>query len=532
MMAAEQTTQPVPANPNGARVPAVKGGFSGLAALEAALWIAVVLAGAGLRLVALAGRPLSILEGHAAFEAWSFAQGHVPADWPGSLAGATQALLIKLFGPSDAVARCSPALVGTALIASVWLLRPWLGRVAGLAGALLLALSPIMVNDARSASGDAWGALVFVLLTWQVLRFLRLPAPRTLILVCFLFCVGLGTDAVFVGLTALLALWLLVRHVWLEDREVHCAWAALRSHRDWLVSAAPLSLAALLLVVSRFGTVPERLRPAALDSFARVFAPQRPGLLVVLAGGGALLSLVAASRDPSTLVLAALPLALLGGLAMAHFGEWLLDVRIDAPDALIALSFGVALVFTVLAAYEVNTGANTHTFWPWLGVLVAIMCLGAAALRGYYEGMPAASLTLVMLLAVGLLFELFGAGSVAFAGGDEFLIGQRTTRQAVAMAALLEANNGGVAGVSTELLPPLAWYLRDTVLSGGHGQAQIIEASGQIPAGFVTADQPALISRGWSPSTFDASGMIRWWLSRAAWGSTDDLNARLVVRGQ
>src|SRR5262249_22662403 len=161
------------------------------------LWLAVVLAAAGLRLVSLGSLPFTVAEGRSALRAWSFAHGQVPADWPGSLLNASQAACIRLFGSGEAVGRLSPALAGTGLVAVLYLLRPWLGRRVALFAALLAALSPALVQDSRDAASGSWGALLAVCLLALVLRFRARRDGRSFILMLGAFCLGLTTDATF-----------------------------------------------------------------------------------------------------------------------------------------------------------------------------------------------------------------------------------------------------------------------------------------------------------------------------------------------
>jgi predicted membrane-bound mannosyltransferase len=245
------------------------------ATFEHALWLLLLAVAAALRLFSLEGVPLNEAEGTRALQSLGAAQlrsGGFTA-WPGGFTDAATAVIFKLFGAGDAAARVAPAIAGVLLIASFWLLRPYLGRGATFAAAVLATVSPVFVVAARTSGGQSLGAALAVLLTALVLRCIEQPSTRRVAVIVALAVFGLGTDAVYLGLVLPLAGWLIARGVWARDPAVLAAWGRVCRWRIWLPSAAPLALAALLLVVSRFGFGFDRLQPAATAEWALAFKP-------------------------------------------------------------------------------------------------------------------------------------------------------------------------------------------------------------------------------------------------------------------
>ncbi len=83
------------------------------------------------------------------------------------------ALMYLLFGVSDATARFSAAFAGTALVATPFFLRRWLGRWGALAAAAMLVVSPAFLYYSRFLREDVfvalWTALLFIGL-WRYLQ--------------------------------------------------------------------------------------------------------------------------------------------------------------------------------------------------------------------------------------------------------------------------------------------------------------------------------------------------------------------------
>lgn len=548
--------------------------------VEHAAWLFVLLISGALRLLSLGAVPLNANEGARALQTWLVVQTRPPGTWPGGLADALTALVFKLFGAGDVSARVVPALAGVALVASFWLLRRHVDRGPALLAALLAAISPVMVASARSSDGQALGMTAAVILMALALDYLDAPRSGTLVAIMALAAWGLGTDAMFVAGAALLALWLALRGVWLGDAEVRRAWSAARADGGLLLRATPIATAGLLLAVSRYGldiSRTDRLRPAALAGWSAAFQPTRPGvpwhyvldvavgyeaplaiagacgvalalrhdrwrrrpilgLLLCWLAGGLLLDLAMASHTPSTLLIAFVPLCLLGGLAVDAGVRQVASGPVEGVDLLLAAGLTLAIVYSALrwAAVDVPVilaGGPSATSVI-VGPLLIVAALALLYLRLGYAG-PSALLPAGAVVGLfALVWSLHGAGALAFANGDEFLTGARTTRVGVTYARLLEQTSGGVGTVDSAALRPLAWYLRDTLASGGHGGSQLVAASAQTPAGFSDASQNALIARAWAPSSVSGAGMVRWWLYREAWGGTRDVDARLVVRGR
>ncbi len=542
--------------------------------VEEAFWLVLLAAAAGLRLLSLDGVPLTQAEGTRALQSLGAAQlrsGGFTA-WPGGLSDAATAVIFKLFGAGDAAARVAPAIAGLLLVGSLWLLRPYLGRGATFAAAALATVSPVFVLTARSSGGQSLGAALAIVLVALTLRCVERPTTRRVALIAALAVFGLGTDALYLGLIVPFAGWLIARGAWEQDAAVLSAWTRVRRWRIWLPSAAPLCLAALLLTVSRFGFGFERLQPGATAEWALAFKtlPQSPpwhylfdvlagyelpllllgaagcwlavrrrlwrrtpiaGLLVVWLACGVLLELLMRSRQPSTLLLTALPLALLGGVALDQLVRSFVDGAPELVDALFAVGLLAALAFCLISAnLSMQLALLGDVGRIWFGLMLAAVCLAGVIYRARVDGAGTAVLSCAALCLAALVFNLHGAGSVAFGTGDEFLTGQRTTREGVALARLLVKNGGGVSTVTDDALLPLAWYLRDTVRSGGNAEiARLIPAGTQPPAGFAVSGNPAVVSVRWAPRSWSAHGMVRWWVFREAWGPHDDVNVQLVV---
>jgi hypothetical protein len=409
---------------------------------------------------------------------------------------------------------------------------------------VLAAVSPIFVVAARTSGGQSLGAALAILLVALTLRCVERPTTRRVAVIAALALFGLGTDALYLGLIVPFAGWLVARGAWAQDAAVLGAWSRVRRWRIWLPSAAPLCLAALLLTVSRFGfgfelpqsppwhylfdvlvgyELPLLLLGTAgcwLALSGRLW--QRvpiAGLLVVWLAIGVLLDLLMQARQPSTLLLSALPLALLGGLALNHLVRSFVEGTPELVDALFAVGLLAALAFCLISA---NLSMQ-------LALLGDVGRAGAISRAGV-DGAGTAVLTCAVLCVAALVFNLHGAGSVAFGTGDEYLTGQRTTREGVALARLLVKNGGGVSTVTDDALLPLAWYLRDTVRSGGNAEiARLVPAGTKPPAGFAVSGNPAVVSVRWAPRSWSAHGMVRWWVFREAWGPHDDVSVQLVV---
>lgn len=118
--------------------------------LLAAGWILVAAVALALRWINLDGHPLQPAEASLAMASWQIVQHqgvHLSAS---PLLVYLNTLTFLIFGSTDAVARAIPALLGSAVALSPFLLRRRLGEVGSLVAALTLATSPTLVFASRS----------------------------------------------------------------------------------------------------------------------------------------------------------------------------------------------------------------------------------------------------------------------------------------------------------------------------------------------------------------------------------------------
>ncbi|HKP53407.1 MAG TPA: flippase activity-associated protein Agl23 [Chloroflexia bacterium] len=78
-----------------------------------------------------------------------------------------------LFGTNDFTARLMPAIFGVVLVGLIWLLRPFIGRVGALLGALMVVLSPSISYYSRSLRHDIFALTGTLLLFVSILWFMR-----------------------------------------------------------------------------------------------------------------------------------------------------------------------------------------------------------------------------------------------------------------------------------------------------------------------------------------------------------------------
>jgi uncharacterized protein (TIGR03663 family) len=138
-------------------------------------WLVVGLTAIALRLVLLDVYALDPGEARRSYFAFALVQGNpllpgesLPDTAPLFLL--LQSLAIFLFGVTDATARLIPALAGIAMIPLAAALRPFIGRHAAFAIALLIAISPVLTYASRVAEPGIVISMLAMLLIVAVLR--------------------------------------------------------------------------------------------------------------------------------------------------------------------------------------------------------------------------------------------------------------------------------------------------------------------------------------------------------------------------
>ena len=237
---------------------------------EILAWAGVLLTGALLRLASLGTDALSPEGARHAYAAYALMRGSgtaLDSAVGGPFSVLLGALLLFLFGISDQVVRIGPALAGIGTIALAIPLRPYLGRAGALLAGFLLAISPSVVYFSRLELPDAYAAFFAVLLFVAILRtfdgarrggMVLLGATAALLFVSA--PVGLSLLLIFLVATFLLPI------VLPGERDDRFGVANLRAAgREGWLPALLLAVALLLLIFSAFGAVPGNLGAGPVD---------------------------------------------------------------------------------------------------------------------------------------------------------------------------------------------------------------------------------------------------------------------------
>lgn len=85
------------------------------------------------------------------------------------------AVVFRLFGHGDAIARWTPAAAGVGVVLMIFPYRRWLGRTGALVAASLLAISPAFLFYSRYLRNDVYVALFALVWIYSLLRYLEEP---------------------------------------------------------------------------------------------------------------------------------------------------------------------------------------------------------------------------------------------------------------------------------------------------------------------------------------------------------------------
>jgi hypothetical protein len=547
--------------------------------VEELAWGAVVAVAALVRLPALGALPLGLQDSARAFAAWQVAAGRLPAAWNGDIAQTLTALLFRLFGSSDGMARLASALLGVALVALLWFFRPLAGRAPTLIAACIIAVSPVCVAVSRSLSPYAAGAVFAVAAAAAVLAFLREPRPAPLAWLAGILGFGLGSDASFLLFLIALGVFFVSEGLWKRRTELVAASLYLRSHGSVLRSALLIGLAGLLVSTTRFGIAPDRLRSGAVTSWSQVFSTtstavpwhisldtllgyepllfigglacavalfRRAGrehitlceLLLLYWISGALIFVVAVSRrDAGQLVVLLVPLALAAGMQSSR---WLMTARrhlLRAAVAPVLLAFP-AFVYVLFVLESATTQANLSAGQTLSIAFLILAGIGLLGLGALWSRSAAPAFITLCCFAVGLVFALHSLARVGFRSGDEFVLGPVATVNAPALAqeiARVAPSLNGIVSVDPAQSTPLAWYTRANTAvrfqPPSAASAAIVQAADKPPPpGFDTLISGSEIARSWYPADIDLGGALRWLLYRQAWGPARSTNAQFLLK--
>lgn len=404
--------------------------------VETLLWLALLVAAALLRFGDLGRWPLGEHEARLALAAWQESEGfpHISRGLSPLLLGAND-LLFWLFREGDALARALPALLGTLSLGVVALWRPLLGRGGTLGAALLVALSPSLLFFSRQATAEMPSIFFALTLLAGLLRFGRWQRPGDAWLAAISLALGLASGPGFWSLLGAGALWL----GWLrvESRRhpegtAATAWATLTGHAATLPASRLVggALATLIIAATGFGTNPAGLGaafdlpaqwltnlvatpPMILPFTLAVLFYELPIIILGILGAALwvereptwttfLLLWAAVTIIPATLAnsgwpggvaLVALPLALLGGVALARIGRALADAEnLHAEMAFL----GLALIVGGFLWLNLQTYIYTaETSRLWLALASGAVLISALTLAWSMNGTPA------MLRALG-----------------------------------------------------------------------------------------------------------------------------------
>ncbi len=143
---------------------------------EGSLFILFVLLALGLRLWELDGRAMHYDEALHVHYGWRLAQGEGYSHSPwmhGPFQVHFTALIFKIFGDSDFIARLGYAFFGAALVGLPYFLRGYLGRAGALTVSLLLVVSPTLLYFSRFGRNEiimAFWAVALLILMWRYLN--------------------------------------------------------------------------------------------------------------------------------------------------------------------------------------------------------------------------------------------------------------------------------------------------------------------------------------------------------------------------
>lgn len=169
-----------------------------------------------LRLVDLGERPYHHDESQDAYFSWVLLTSGTYEYDPllhGPLRFYLTAATMGVLGDSDFTARLPPVLMGTAMVALAWGLRPLLGRIAAFTVAVLLAVGPSYLYFSRFAREDIYIACLTLALLVVVFGLLERPRPWQPAATGALLAASFATKestfiTAFVFVTFLIAWWL------------------------------------------------------------------------------------------------------------------------------------------------------------------------------------------------------------------------------------------------------------------------------------------------------------------------------------
>jgi hypothetical protein len=578
-IAATPTVEPITA-----AAPATPAGFS--VSMETVAWLAVIGVVAAVRLARLEHLPLTIDESVRALASWQTAEGNVPDNWSGDLTQAVTAYLFAVFGAGDQLARLAPALLGCLTVALCWPLARYASAPGALIAAVLLAISPLLIDVSRSGLPYASGAALSMGMVVALFAFLRSRSPVSLFALAATAGLALSSDAIATSTAIVLLVFLALEATTFRSPAVSEALAELRRSRALVVSTLLILLAALELGVTRFGTDIDRFSLPGLRLWTGMFELPRDGLpwhfhpgllisyeapllivgtvgflwalyrwvragtegvplfqrfLVIWASGAAIIIASVTRREAGQLVLLILPLALLAGC-------WLETLVADLNLASLVRSWPFLAPVLFVAVYLVlvltdwvedgGVGASGGPAdEPATLILVAGCAVALLWLAWSYLGRQAITSYVLLGALASLAFLIHGATSVTYGRGDEFLTGERVDRQVPRLESQLAAMGGAEGSVAADVsfLRPLGWYLRDVpglvfTHSPPAGASAYLAAPGQpAPIGY-RIDRRWPIAQGWVPEAIDGLDWWRWLVYRESYGSLASTEAELLVK--
>lgn len=468
----------------------------GVSLEEATAWCGLALLAALSRLLYLGVPPLNVEEGRRALEAWTLLHdGRVAYEGAPILTNLTS-LVFVLFSDGDLQARLVPALAGTALVLTPFLLRPIGGGWWSVLASLSLAASAILLSASRSVSPAVPSLLCLMLTAIGAWRFGQGNEPRWLILAVTSALIGIGVDTSFVvGLGGLFLSYAIA------EGEIFGKvpwWEPVRAHGR---RALIVGVVAAILLDTRLLTSPGGIQAGIFDPLTRwtgeiargtgLTAPLVLGLLdgcilllaviglaeyrrhpraVRFLGTWLVVSVTLASlmRMPEVryLALPLLPASLLAGFGLYRLCAWLFEAG-NTRTLVLGL---VGVVPVVTAIFQINAGLRQNLS-PWGAsgvVLVAGLLLAGLLAFNLLRGKELGAALATWLLAILTVAVIAGASRSLESRGDER--GQVIEQTVITpdMALIREfalkwyrAQPEGQLPVDVSLRPVVGWALRD-----------------------------------------------------------------------